>query len=115
VGSGKARHHTASLSCRLTPQLHSQGPLPCLLRRTAGPTLTPAATAQMMELPDGTKLPPLADGEYDVVVLGTGLKECIISGSAPAARGLPRHAPASAPPAGGFPQHCVLTSRGQGS
>jgi len=23
---------------------------------------------------------PLADGDYDVIVLGTGLKECIISG-----------------------------------
>lgn len=36
--------------------------------------------AQMVELPDGTKLPALADGEYDAIVLGTGLKECIISG-----------------------------------
>eukprot|EP00960_Hanusia_phi_P044479 756667-Hanusia_phi.AAC.4 len=35
-----------------------------------------------MQLPDGTSLPPLADGEYDAIVLGTGLKECIISGSA---------------------------------
>ena len=34
-----------------------------------------------MELPDGTKLPALADGEYDSIVLGTGLKECIISGA----------------------------------
>lgn len=34
----------------------------------------------MMDLPDGTKLPALADGEYDAIVLGTGLKECIISG-----------------------------------
>jgi len=25
-------------------------------------------------------MPPLADGEYDAIVLGTGLKECIISG-----------------------------------
>ena len=33
-----------------------------------------------MTLPDGTEMPPLADGEYDVIVLGTGLKECIISG-----------------------------------
>lgn len=24
---------------------------------------------------------PLADGEYDVIVLGTGLTECIISGT----------------------------------
>ena len=31
-------------------------------------------------MPDGTEMPPLADGEYDVIVLGTGLKECIISG-----------------------------------
>lgn len=23
---------------------------------------------------------PLADGEYDAIVLGTGLKECVISG-----------------------------------
>mmetsp|Transcript_46545 Transcript_46545/g.110892 ORF Transcript_46545/g.110892 Transcript_46545/m.110892 type:complete len:499 (-) Transcript_46545:89-1585(-) len=35
---------------------------------------------KMVELPDGTKLPALADGEYDAIVLGTGLKECIISG-----------------------------------
>eukprot|EP00286_Rhodomonas_abbreviata_P023499 CAMPEP_0181308742 /NCGR_PEP_ID=MMETSP1101-20121128/11637_1 /TAXON_ID=46948 /ORGANISM="Rhodomonas abbreviata, Strain Caron Lab Isolate" /LENGTH=524 /DNA_ID=CAMNT_0023415169 /DNA_START=21 /DNA_END=1593 /DNA_ORIENTATION=+ len=35
---------------------------------------------KMMDLPDGTKLPALADGEYDAIVLGTGLKECIISG-----------------------------------
>ena len=29
-------------------------------------------------LPDG--MDPLADGEYDAIVLGTGLKECVISG-----------------------------------
>eukprot|EP00527_Entomoneis_sp_CCMP2396_P000799 CAMPEP_0198137304 /NCGR_PEP_ID=MMETSP1443-20131203/822_1 /TAXON_ID=186043 /ORGANISM="Entomoneis sp., Strain CCMP2396" /LENGTH=464 /DNA_ID=CAMNT_0043798697 /DNA_START=35 /DNA_END=1429 /DNA_ORIENTATION=- len=29
-------------------------------------------------LPEGMK--PLADGEYDAIVLGTGLKECVISG-----------------------------------
>jgi Rab GDP dissociation inhibitor len=33
-----------------------------------------------MTLPDGSKLPALADGEYDAIILGTGLKECIISG-----------------------------------
>jgi hypothetical protein len=35
---------------------------------------------QSVQLPDGTEMPPLADGDYDVIVLGTGLKECIISG-----------------------------------
>jgi hypothetical protein len=35
---------------------------------------------QSVQLPDGSEMPPLADGEYDVIVLGTGLKECIISG-----------------------------------
>ena len=35
---------------------------------------------QSVQMPDGTEMPPLADGEYDVIVLGTGLKECIISG-----------------------------------
>lgn len=34
----------------------------------------------MVKLPDGTEMPALADGEYDCIVLGTGLKECIISG-----------------------------------
>ena len=29
-------------------------------------------------LPEGCK--PLADGEYDVIVMGTGMKECILSG-----------------------------------
>ena len=29
-------------------------------------------------LPEGME--PLADGEYDAIVLGTGLKECVISG-----------------------------------
>jgi hypothetical protein len=33
-----------------------------------------------LTLPDGTTLPALADGEYDAIILGTGLKECIISG-----------------------------------
>ena len=33
-----------------------------------------------LTLPDGSKLPALADGEYDAIILGTGLKECIISG-----------------------------------
>jgi Rab GDP dissociation inhibitor len=28
----------------------------------------------------GTTYQPLADGEYDAIVLGTGLKECILSG-----------------------------------
>mmetsp|Transcript_34082 Transcript_34082/g.81240 ORF Transcript_34082/g.81240 Transcript_34082/m.81240 type:complete len:483 (-) Transcript_34082:277-1725(-) len=40
----------------------------------------PEPEVKMMDLPDGTKLPALADGEYDAIVLGTGLKECIISG-----------------------------------
>ncbi len=45
-------------------------------------TAEPVTNGQvkMMDLPDGTKLPALADGEYDAIVLGTGLKECIISG-----------------------------------
>ena len=29
-------------------------------------------------LPEGFK--PLADGEYDAIIMGTGLKECVISG-----------------------------------
>lgn len=29
---------------------------------------------------NGTEYEKLADGEYDVVVLGTGLTECVISG-----------------------------------
>ena len=28
----------------------------------------------------GTTYKPLADGKYDVIILGTGLKECILSG-----------------------------------
>ena len=28
----------------------------------------------------GTSYPPLADGDYDAIVLGTGLKECVLSG-----------------------------------
>ncbi len=28
----------------------------------------------------GVTYPPLADGEYDAIVLGTGLKECVLSG-----------------------------------
>lgn len=39
-----------------------------------------AAPPALIELPNGEKMPPLADGDYDAVVLGTGLKECIISG-----------------------------------
>ncbi|EJK47581.1 hypothetical protein THAOC_33689, partial [Thalassiosira oceanica] len=29
-------------------------------------------------LPEGME--PLADGEYDAIIMGTGLKECVISG-----------------------------------
>ena len=39
-----------------------------------------AAFHVQLTLPDGSKLPALADGEYDAIILGTGLKECIISG-----------------------------------
>lgn len=28
----------------------------------------------------GTPYKPLADGKYDAIILGTGLKECILSG-----------------------------------
>ena len=28
----------------------------------------------------GRSFKPLADGKYDVIILGTGLKECILSG-----------------------------------
>ena len=28
----------------------------------------------------GKSYKPLADGKYDVIILGTGLKECILSG-----------------------------------
>ena len=28
----------------------------------------------------GTTYKPLADGKYDVIICGTGLKECILSG-----------------------------------
>ena len=28
----------------------------------------------------GTTYKPLADGKFDVIILGTGLKECILSG-----------------------------------
>jgi len=35
-------------------------------------------TPQFEWLPEGTE--PLADGEYDAIVMGTGLKECVISG-----------------------------------
>ena len=29
---------------------------------------------------NGTEYEPLADGEYDVIVLGTGMKECVLAG-----------------------------------
>jgi hypothetical protein len=29
---------------------------------------------------NGTTYKPLADGKYDAIILGTGLKECILSG-----------------------------------
>lgn len=60
---------------------------------------------QMIKLPDGTEMPALADGEYDCIVLGTGLKECIISGimsvdgkkvaNTPSTSHPPRHHPTS--------------------
>ena len=28
----------------------------------------------------GTEYPALADGKYDAIILGTGLKECIVAG-----------------------------------
>ena len=48
--------------------------LPCAME------CDPHESRQAVQLPDGTEMPPLADGEYDVIVLGTGLKECILSG-----------------------------------
>jgi len=52
-----------------------------VLRRMAdGDGDAPPAPPAAIKLPDGTEMAPLADGEYDVIVLGTGLKECIISG-----------------------------------
>lgn len=35
----------------------------------------------------GTEYAKLADGEYDVIVLGTGLKECILAGMLAAGKG----------------------------
>ena len=29
---------------------------------------------------EGTQYPALADGKYDAIILGTGLKECIVAG-----------------------------------
>ncbi len=29
---------------------------------------------------NGQQFKPLADGKYDIIILGTGLKECILSG-----------------------------------
>ena len=40
--------------------------------------LPPDTTQTFDWLPEGTEA--LADGEYDAIVLGTGLKECVISG-----------------------------------
>lgn len=37
-----------------------------------------AKTPQFEWLPEGME--PLADGEYDAIIMGTGLKECVISG-----------------------------------
>ena len=51
-----------------------------------------AADAQQQQMDDGMPKPPgpvtingkeykpLADGKYDIIILGTGLKECILSG-----------------------------------
>ena len=50
------------------------------------------AAAQQQQMDDGMPKPPgpvtingkeykpLADGKYDIIILGTGLKECILSG-----------------------------------
>jgi hypothetical protein len=35
---------------------------------------------------DGTTYTALADGEYDYIILGTGLKECILAGMLAASR-----------------------------
>jgi hypothetical protein len=44
---------------------------------SAGPE-GPAAPANVEW--KGTSFKPLADGKYDAIILGTGLKECILSG-----------------------------------
>jgi hypothetical protein len=53
----------------------------CPVSSTASKTLHPASLnppptpqpiiEQAVQLPDGTEMPPLADGEYDAIVLGT--------------------------------------------
>jgi Rab GDP dissociation inhibitor len=39
---------------------------------------SPHLTQTFDWLPEGME--PLADGEYDAIIMGTGLKECVISG-----------------------------------
>ncbi|KAA0151565.1 hypothetical protein FNF27_06145 [Cafeteria roenbergensis] len=48
---------------------------------SSGPAEPPASVTI-----DGKEYPTLADGEYDYIVLGTGLKECILAGMLAAAR-----------------------------
>lgn len=45
-------------------------------------TLTPMASESAPSHVEiaGKSYPSLADGKYDVIVLGTGLKECIVAG-----------------------------------
>jgi hypothetical protein len=45
----------------------------------AGPEEGAPAVPSSVEF-GGKAYKPLADGKYDVIILGTGLKECILSG-----------------------------------
>ena len=35
---------------------------------------------KVVDLEDGSSFPPLADGKYDIIILGTGLTECVVGG-----------------------------------
>jgi hypothetical protein len=52
-------------------------PPPPLPPRMSGPETDPNPPPVDWK---GTTYKPLADGKYDVIILGTGLKECILSG-----------------------------------
>ena len=79
------RPHSPFQTLPWLSRAHHTEQLPCFVADLPIQTLfCSILTLSMQPIPPvtilGTEYPALADGKYDAIILGTGLKECIVAG-----------------------------------